>query len=216
MSTPLDPRNQQPAPRPDRADDDAPVVYAPVVPRKPRRGAAAKAASGVKQSAPAAPAIPPPPRGATASGRSRTAGVDDDPAARILADDDDARPGLPDDAYRPPAKHVRYPGRTNPRRGDLVMTALFTLALYVIAVVYVVDAVQRDASAARVLEGVQLSSILAIGAPIVLAVFSTVFSALFILRRVPAFWLPVIASLLIVALYSVTQQMLDTAVIHSF
>jgi hypothetical protein len=164
-----------------------------------------KAATGAARSTTAAPAIPAPPRG--------TAAGDDRPGEPRVAD---ARPGLPDDAYARPARHVRYPGRTDPRRGDLALTALFTLALYVIAVVYVVGAVQRDASVARVLNGVQLSSILAIGAPIVLAVFSTVFSALFLLRRVFAFWLPVIASLLIVALYSVTQQMLDTAVIHSF
>jgi hypothetical protein len=185
------------------------VVYAPVVPRKPRRAAAAKGASGT----PAAPAIPAPPRGTTSGG---TSAGDPRAASSGLATESDAHPGPPDDAYARPPKHIRYPGRTDPRRGDLVLTGLFTLALYVIAVVYVIDAVQRDASASRVLQGAQLSSILAVGAPIVLAVFSTVFSTLFILRRIPAFWLPVIASLLIVALYSVTQQMLDTAVIHSF
>lgn len=123
------------------------------------------------------------------------------------------RPGLPAEAFSTAKPVGRYPGRTHPRGGDLVITAIFTLMLYVLAVVYVNDAFARDATTADLVDGPQFATILAVVAPIVLAVFSTVFSVLFILRRVFAFWLPVFAMILIVALYSVTGDMLTTAVV---
>ncbi|WP_345376194.1 hypothetical protein [Frondihabitans cladoniiphilus] len=113
----------------------------------------------------------------------------------------------------PAASRKTGPG---PRRGDLVLTVILTVVLYLLAFRYVDLAVTRDQQASALLDGVQLSTILAVAAPIVLAVFSTVFSILFIRRRVIAFWLPVFAGILIVALYQVTQQLLETAVLKTF
>lgn len=108
----------------------------------------------------------------------------------------------------------RYPGRRNPRKGDLVLTIVLSLVLYALVEQYVVQAIDRGDQHAAFTGGLQFATILAVVAPIVLAVFSTVFSILLILRRRFAFWLPVFAMILIVALYSITGSMLDQAVLN--
>jgi hypothetical protein len=110
----------------------------------------------------------------------------------------------------------RYPGRHHPRRGDLIVTIVFSVILLALAVLYVHSALARADTDARLVDGTQLANVLALLAPIVLTVFSLVFSALFVLRRVYAFWLPIVAGVLIVALYSVTQDMLDHAIVSNF
>ena len=122
-------------------------------------------------------------------------------------------PGLPPEAFSKQKPIGRYPGRTHPRKGDLVLTIILSVVLYALVVQYVGDGASRGAKVEPLTGGVQLATILAIALPLVLAVFSTVFSILFLLRRVYAFWLPIFAGALIVALYSVTGQMLDQAVI---
>jgi hypothetical protein len=108
----------------------------------------------------------------------------------------------------------RYPGRSHPRKGDLVLTIILSVVLYALVDQYVVQAIDRGDQRAAFTGGLQLATILAVVAPIALAVFSTVFSILLILRRRYAFWLPVFAMILIVALYSVTGSMLDQAVLN--
>lgn len=127
-----------------------------------------------------------------------------------------SRPGLPTEALSGQKPSRRYPGRKNPRKGDLVLTIILSVVLYALVVQYVGDGAARGAKYVTSTDGVQLATILAIAAPLALAVFSTVFAVLFILRRVYAFWLPVFAGVLIVALYSVTGQMLDQAVLNHF
>ncbi|GAA4678803.1 hypothetical protein GCM10025780_24660 [Frondihabitans cladoniiphilus] len=150
-------------------------------------------------------------RGATPAESPRNARPESTPAAP------EGHPvGLPAEVFAladPAASRKTGPG---PRRGDLVLTVILTVVLYLLAFRYVDLAVTRDQQASALLDGVQLSTILAVAAPIVLAVFSTVFSILFIRRRVIAFWLPVFAGILIVALYQVTQQLLETAVLKTF
>ncbi|BDZ48195.1 hypothetical protein GCM10025867_04360 [Frondihabitans sucicola] len=123
---------------------------------------------------------------------------------------------LPADVFSTAKPVGRYPGRHHPRTGDLVVTILFSVILLVIAVIYVRSAVDRAHTDARLVDGTQLANILAFLAPIVLTVFSLVFSALFVLRRIYALWLPIVAGILIVALYSVTQDMLDHAIVSTF
>ncbi|RKR76136.1 hypothetical protein [Frondihabitans australicus] len=108
----------------------------------------------------------------------------------------------------------RYPGRRRPRKGDLVLTIILSVVLYALTEQYVVYAIDRGHQHAAFTGGLTLATILAVVAPLVLAVFSTVFSILLILRRRLAFWLPVMAMILIVALYSVTGAMLDQAVLN--
>lgn len=122
-------------------------------------------------------------------------------------------PGLPAEALARGKRLGRYPGRHTPRVGDLALTGLFSVVLYFLAVVYVTHAISRADAASQT--GPVLANILAVAAPIVLSVFSTAFCILFLLRRVWAFWLPVVAAILIVALYSITQQMLDTAAVSA-
>lgn len=110
----------------------------------------------------------------------------------------------------------RYPGRKHPRTGDLVITIVLSVILIVLAAVYVNAALARADADARLVDGTQLANILAVLAPIVLTVFSLIFSTLFVLRRVYALWLPVVAGVLIVALYSVTEDMLARAVVSNF
>ncbi|WP_157887406.1 hypothetical protein [Frondihabitans sp. PAMC 28766] len=138
------------------------------------------------------------------------------PVPTSEARDETARRALPPEAFSTKKPVGRYPGRTNPRKGDMVLTIILSVVLYALVVQYVGDGASRGAKYAALTHGVQLGTILAIAAPLVLALFSTVFSILFILRRVYAFWLPVFAGVLIVALYSITQQMLDQSVITSF
>ncbi|MCU1527554.1 MAG: hypothetical protein JWP75_1317 [Frondihabitans sp.] len=121
--------------------------------------------------------------------------------------------GLPPEVFSTQKPLGRYPGRTNPRRGDLVVTIIFTVVLYLLAIEYVGTAVTRANDVKVLLNGVQLANVLAVALPIVLALFSTVFSILFLLRRVYAFWLPVFAGVLIVALFSITGDMLNATVI---
>jgi hypothetical protein len=123
---------------------------------------------------------------------------------------------LPNDVFSTAKPVGRYPGRKHPRTGDLVVTIILTVILLVLAVLYVHYAVARAHTDARLVDGTQLANVLAVLAPIVLTVFSLIFSALFILRRVYALWLPVVAGILIVALYSVTQDMLDHAIVSNF
>lgn len=122
-----------------------------------------------------------------------------------------SRPGLPAGAVAPgrPAKPKRRPLRT----GDVAITAIFTAILYVLVAVYVVEALTRADSAEGSVPGAALANVLAEFAPIALAVFASVFAGLFVARRILAFWLPVVAAILVVALYSVTQQMIDSAVV---
>lgn len=127
-------------------------------------------------------------------------------------------PGLPAAAFSKQKPVGRYPGRTHPRKGDLVLTIILSVVLYALVVQYVGDGASRGATAEPLTGGLQLATVLSVVLPIVLAVFSTVFSIVFLLRRVYAFWLPVVAGALVVALYSVTGQMLDQAIlvhIHS-
>lgn len=123
------------------------------------------------------------------------------------------RPGLPAEAFSADKPSGRYPGRARPRKGDLVFTIILSVVLYALVVQYVGDGAARGGEYAIAAPGPQLATILSIAAPLVLAVFSTVFSIVFILRRVYAFWLPVFAGALIVALYSITGDMLDQAVL---
>lgn len=129
---------------------------------------------------------------------------------------DSSRPGLPADVFSKAKPVGRHPGRRHPRVGDLVVTILFTVILLILAVVYVRDAIVRGDAHAELVDGPQLANILAVLAPIVLTVFSLAFSTVFILRRIYAFWLPIVASVLIVALYSVTEQMLERAIVSNF
>ncbi|ROQ39945.1 hypothetical protein EDF46_1580 [Frondihabitans sp. PhB188] len=122
---------------------------------------------------------------------------------------------LPDGAVATTRLAGRYPGRHHPRKGDLVATVVFTAILYFIAVVYEITGAARAAEPQYSVDGTALANTLTIAVPIILAVFATVFSALFVLRRVPTFWLPIVAAILIVALYSVTEDMLDSAVLGS-
>lgn len=121
--------------------------------------------------------------------------------------------GLPPELLSTQKPLGRYPGRTNPRRADLVVTLMLTVVLYLLTILYVGDAITRAHDVRPLLGGVQLANVLAIVIPIVLAVFSTVFSILFLLRRVYAFWLPIFAGVLVVALYSITQSMLNATVL---
>jgi hypothetical protein len=121
--------------------------------------------------------------------------------------------GLPPGVFSTQKPLGRYPGRTNPRRADLVVTVLFTVTLYLLAIWYVINAITRADDLRLLLSGVQLANVVAVTLPIVLALFSTVFSILFLLRRVYAFWLPVFAGILIVALYSITQDMLNATIL---
>lgn len=120
--------------------------------------------------------------------------------------------GLPAEAFSTEKPLRHYPGRTNPRKSDLAITVLFTVVLFLLAIYYVTLAVTRADTLKPLLPGVQLANILAIALPIVLALFSTAFSILFLLRRVYAFWLPVFAGVLIVALYSVTSDLLNATI----
>jgi hypothetical protein len=123
---------------------------------------------------------------------------------------------LPADVYSTAKPAGRYPGRRHPRRGDLVLTSVLTAILLALAVIYVISAIGRAHADARLVDGTQLANVLAFLAPIVLSVFSIVFSLLFVLRRIYAFWLPVVAGVLIVALYSVTSDMLASAIVSNF
>lgn len=131
------------------------------------------------------------------------------------SDVSEGRQDLPADALATTRLAGRYPGRRHPRRGDLVATIVFTALLYFLVVVYEITGISRAQSPGYAVDGTLLANALAIGAPLLLGVFSTVFSTVFVLRRVPAFWLPLVAAALIVALYSVTSDMLDTAVLNA-
>lgn len=123
---------------------------------------------------------------------------------------------LPAEVFSKGRRPGRYPGRTHPRKGDLVVTILLTVILIILAVVYVHAALSRADADARLVDGIQLANILAVLAPIVLTVFSMVFSALFVLRRIYALWLPIVAGILIVALYSVTEDLLASAIVANY
>lgn len=123
---------------------------------------------------------------------------------------DGATPGLPAEVF---ARQAPPRPTRRPRQGDVVLTVLLTLVLYVVAFSSIRDGLDHAHDAEAYLHGLQLATVLAVIAPIVLALFSTVFSIVFLRRRVYAFWLPVFAGVLIVALTSVTRQMLDNAVI---
>lgn len=129
------------------------------------------------------------------------------------ADHRSTRPGLPAEALSTQKRLGRYPGRRNPRKGDLVLTIILSVVLYALVVQYVGDAITRGQSY-RGVSGTQLANTLAVIAPIALAAFSTVFAIVFVLRRVYSFWLPIVAGVLVIALYSVTKQMLDQAVLN--
>lgn len=124
---------------------------------------------------------------------------------------DSTSPGLPREAVGSgrPVRPTRRPLRT----GDVALTTLFTAGLFVLVAVYVAEAWNRADTLEGNVPGAALANVLAEFAPIALAVFSSVFAAIFISRRILAFWLPVVAAILIVALYSVTQQMIDSAVV---
>lgn len=132
----------------------------------------------------------------------------------IPAPDDSAAQELPADALastRPAGRSTRR----RPRRGDLVATAVFAALLVALVVLYVITAVDRSHNPGYSVAGTGFANGLAIIAPVVIGVFAIVFSAILIRRRVVAFWLPIVAGILIVALYSVTGDMLDTAVLDS-
>ena len=124
---------------------------------------------------------------------------------------DARRPALPAEAVAGdrPARPSRRPLRT----GNAAVTAFLLALLYVLVAVYVVTAWGRADTAEGSVPGASLANVLAEFAPIALAVFASIFAAVFVRRRVLAFWLPVVAAILIVALYSVTQQMIDSAVL---